>query len=100
MGRPCTTASWSSLQCGRERIEAELSTARKLADEEMCIVTVHLDRLRLLIVKSERLEKQLELCAKGCRERLAHDEATAPSSHSELDSSKPRVDPEGNTRTR
>lgn len=94
--RPCTTASWSSLQRGSGKIEAELNIVRSLADEEMRVVMMHLDRLQLLTIRSERLEKQLRLCVKGCRERLAHDEATASNSPLKVDSSKPEVDPEAN----
>lgn len=75
MDRPCTTASWSSLYRGQARIEAELTIFRTQAEEEVRILMMHLDRLQLLTLKSERLEKQLCLCAKGCRERLDHDGA-------------------------
>lgn len=96
MGRPCGTASWSSLQRGWENTETELDTVRELADKEARIIMIRLDRLQLLTVKAERLEKQLHVCAKRCRDRLAHDEAAA------LDSSLNRTvrsKPEANAST-
>lgn len=60
---------------------------------------LHLDRLQLLTVKSERLEKQLHLCAKGCKERLAHDEAAALDSSVEGGRLKAEVDPKANLGT-
>lgn len=92
MSRPRTTASWSNLQRAQKRIEGELTTTRKQVEEEVRILTMHLDRLQLLTCKSERLEKQLRLCAKSCRERLDYDEAAEHYKASNVDSSRTEAD--------